>query len=870
MSTLTPDRAVEIVLDHAETVPVEPYFARNRDGIAIQPESSSDVELLASGWWQLKPIQTNLFTLHETTTGQAGIVRLSACEAINFMAEIPVQRQYPELSGLSPDAGVSSSGDHFMIKRVPSSSSWNLGLITSTPAPTLAPLPNYPLDRILEYKHDGSQGIDPENQGYLIRWLHPGNPNSYVDYLFSFFFGGVLTQSGYGQFCLTIGGAGRAKLHEWISGAWSLVDEWLYAPPELVTRQMHALRIVPHAGRFIEFRCSITETVSPIGPVTHLRPPGLHGKEIKPAAHVYAATNRGSLPPAAAGLGLPVTGPGQFKFSARRDLRFPFQIVRLSYPTTGYLIDQPFRLPNTPGALHALEVVPNGRVRYHPLTLTAQQALMPQPINATSGANLATQSETYSFNGSSRTISGWAVPGSPYAVKVKITFDNTGGVVHSSPWLQSYEARRRGHFATLAPTPVSITGAHYRQSPATRMELDMGDEDPSHARASIRISDLVNRVSILGARGDIPIRITSTWDPADPSKKVVLWEGYVAKPEGKVRGNLAATYPSPHWTDYRLECVGKWKRLAESDYPHRVYDLAVDDTPGAPLDRGSRPTRKVTDALRHMLLVAGFDEAQIDVPDYPIRFWATDESPKDHLQIQIGQPIGEWIVQTAATYLNHRLMWDANAGSSGMWRIRAAPKYGDASLWTYTLQGPPAGKLAHVSGSYGASTTFVERDTLEQWVVAPEGNFLQITGFLEGENGRRYTVNVRNPKSYNRPGEATADSSDPDYLGRLRPIYARPDPRLTTRQAVKFVARTVFERACRAAIYARFTSPAVFVAPSDSVYTTSTRRPHLPGDVITVDGLPWFVRNCRLEVVKQHHMLQHVEIQRLRAPLSYS
>lgn len=867
---LSPDRSVEIILDHAETVPLEPFFARTRDRSSLKPAEVSDVEQLASGVWQLKPKETNLFYLHETTAGQAAVVRQSSCHTISVMTEIPMQRKHTELTGLTYAGGVSTSGDHFMIKRIPAGTTWDQSIVTSTPSPTLSPTPNLLMQRAVEYKTDGATGADPEDQGYLIRWQHPGNPQSFIDYLFTFIFGSPVSQSGYGMFALTIGGAGRAKLHEWISGAWSLVDEWVYAPPELITRQVHALRIVPHAARFIEFRCVLQEPAQRLarlllGPVAGAL--GINGQELRPTAHVYEATNRGGLAAPGGGLAYPMTGPGGFRMDLRQDVRFPFQVARLSYPTTGYLVDTPFKIPNTPSTTHALEVVPSGMVRYATGSTTAQQSFTPQPINATSGANLSTQTENYTENGTARSISGWQVPGSPYAVKVKITLSNPT-VTHTSPWLFGYEVRRRGDFAALSPTPIVINNLHGRQSPATRMLLDQGDEDPSHARASLQISDLVNRIPQLVNRGEFPIRITSTYDPADQTKKTVLWEGYVCKSESMLRGNEAAIYPSPDWHDERVECLGKWKRMAERDYPKQALSFVEDTRTEAPVENGRRPPWKVTDAIRHLCLVAGFPEAMTDIPDLPLRFWTNNSTRQDHLMIQIGDSIGEWIQQAAHTYLNYFLCFDQNASTAGMWRLKRAPRYGDTAIWNYAFGGPPAGRLAMAPGSYGANTTPVDRDTYHRWVVAPEFNWLQVTGILEGRG--MHTVQVRNPKSYNRPGESTADSTDPDYLGRLRPVYGRPDPRLCTPEAVKFAARTIFERAGRAAIYARFSSPAVFVAPGDSVYTTYLKRPHMFGDVVTLNGDPFFVRNCRIEVVKAHHQIQHLELQQLRQPLAYS
>src|SRR5439155_26813831 len=100
----------------------------------------------AAGVWILNPGATKLFTLHETTAGQAKIVRLSAFNHPTEIQEIPLQRSFSELTGVSPAGAVSASGDHFYTKRIGALTTWSIGLIPRYPVPTLPTTPNYPLD----------------------------------------------------------------------------------------------------------------------------------------------------------------------------------------------------------------------------------------------------------------------------------------------------------------------------------------------------------------------------------------------------------------------------------------------------------------------------------------------------------------------------------------------------------------------------------------------------------------------------------------------------------------------------------------------------------------------------------------------------
>jgi len=222
-SSLTPDLGISIDLDRPASVQQEPFFAKQRMLFEIREPVLTNVEQLASGVWILKPQNTSLTTLHETTDGQATIVRLSQFVHPLEIQEIPVQRKWSELPNIDAESVVSTQGDHFYIKRLPAPpATWDIGIISSTPVPTLPTTPNYPLDTVLN--HQGA--LDPADQGYILRWIHPAHPQEFVDYVMSFGFGSPLLPGGYGQFELVFGGDGRAFLFEYIGTplAWVLVD----------------------------------------------------------------------------------------------------------------------------------------------------------------------------------------------------------------------------------------------------------------------------------------------------------------------------------------------------------------------------------------------------------------------------------------------------------------------------------------------------------------------------------------------------------------------------------------------------------------------------------------------------------------------
>lgn len=874
MQTLTPDRHVTVTLDGAESIPVEPFFHRSRTLFEIRDPEAENVEQLVSGVWILKPEATSLFSLHETTAGQTKALRLSEFNVISAMTEVPMQRKLTELPGIAPAGAVSDSGDYFFLKRPSAGASWNQSLTSSDPPLTLPTTPNYPLDTVAVFKG----GLHPSDQGYILRWVHPAHPQQYLDYICVFQFGGLLTPAGYGRFALAFGGDGRAYLYEVVGGAWRLVDEWRYAPTEDVPGQPHTVRIIPHCGRWIEIRSNVTEDnhASRPGALQYLPSSGrdrFAGAGIKEFAHLYTIRNRTGLPPYPGNLARPVTGPGAPEFKARRDVTLRFQPALVTYPATGTLTDQPFSIPQVDTSAHVVSVRRFSMVLFHPLTEAPFGSTSAEVLDAATGTALGIGSESWTFGGQAYLLVGYVLPGYPNKIRVKITLTNNNPGGPYSPWFFGYEARKIGESATPTHTPIVIDQRHHRQSPVTRISITGPSADPSHETASLRIADLTGRVTRLETRGEGNIAITTTYDPADQTKTSILFDGYWIKPETRVRGRDASTWPRARWRSFEVVCVGKWKRLVERDYLHQdVLSLAVDLDPSAPPQQGISPPAKITDAIRLLLHQgAGIPEANLDIPNLGIRLWPNQLTGQEALKVLAGVNCGEFALRLARDYINYFLVWDANAGASGLWRLKPVPKGNEPAMWTFVVGSPPSGRLASVVGAYGSESSYVIRETLTEFTLPPENNFVQVTGRVDGDI---FTCTARNPKSYNRPGEATADPNHPDYLGRFRPLYRRDDGTLTTKVAVKIVTRRLFDIACRAEHIARFQTPLPLLhaaAFEPTKYPVHARRPPLFGDVVNY-GPPgalekYMVRQCDLDLRKEHHMLASVELVKFNDPL---
>jgi hypothetical protein len=869
MVTLTPSRNISIEFDPSDTVQSEPYFAKHRDRFEIRDPVVSNVEQLASGVWILKPEATSLFALHETSAGQAKIMRLSEFNAPLTASEIALQRSFTELTGVAPSGAVSATGDHFIIKRVPALTTWSVGISSVRPVPPLPTTPNYPLDTVLNQK----TGLEPEDQGYVLRWVHPGHPSELIDYVMTFQFGGNLTAQGYGQFELAFGGDGRAYLYEWIddgSGfAWVLVDQWRYAVAEAVPAMPHTIRLIPHAGRYLEIRSNITERTQPGMLFQNPRLTAFSGQSVAQDAHIYETRNRGKLPPRGGGLGYPVTGQGLLSFRVRRDVLLRWQVARVTYPASGTLRDRVFTIPEVDTSSHVLAIRRFSSVRYSVTPFAQLGSTSAVAYDATTGLALAAASENWTLGANTHLLNGFTLPGRPNAIQVEVTLTNNEGAGGSySPWFFGYEAFKIGSNGLNTNSPITIDDTHYRQSPCTRLSITGPDNDPSHETAALRVADLVNRLPRLGTRGEGRIKITTTYDPAQPTRTAVLFDGYWIKSDARLRGKLAQTYPSPNWHDYDLTCMGMWKCLHERAYLANVAGFFGKDLdPATPPTKGGDTPWKVTDAIRALLVYSGFPESQIDVPDLPLRLYGTNIDGKDTIIIQPGTNVAEFIIHLAEDYLNYFLCWDGSAGLSGMWRLKPIPRGTESAVWTFT-DTLPVGRLATHAGSYGGSTTFIARDSLRENTVAPENNFLRVTGEVDGEV---FAASARNPKAYNRPGENTADPNHPDYTdGRFRPGYRRHDPTLLTKQAIFFVTRRTFDLVCRAQRYARFMCPLPLIDAASiepAIYTTRSHRPPMYGDVVNYRGNKAMVTGCVQVIRKQHHMIAQMEVRRFNDPL---
>jgi hypothetical protein len=871
-TAVTPDRVTSVTWGIAETWITEAPFEYRRKLSDLNPSAKTNAIQLASGVWILKPVNDDFGVQHETTTGQSYVMRLSEFDAAGQLAEFPYQRVYSDLPGVVADAGVAASGDYYIRRQVTAGAVFDFGssISVTTPQPSYSTT-NYRMRRIL---HGPKTGHHDADTGYMLKLVVLGAELQNPDNLVTFYFGGHVDAAGHGQFALMLSGNGRATLMENIgtgggSASWAQVGEWRYCSPSQVSLAAVAMRIIPHFPKFIEFSTLTYEAphsaVSLLTSTADLVIRAARGEKAQTYTHKIA--NRGDNAFSGAGNGQlrSITGAGTVAFDVREDLGCYLQLARLVYPASGTITDRPFTLPPDVGNSHVLRLNCEG-YNYQPggAGATPVTGMAIVPTNEETDVTLTPDTESWTFRGTAYTLTGWDPPGGMNRIYPVLTLTNTeGGTKYHTPCLTGWTALRNAH--TAAVDNGQVTAGRVRE-----LTVSGPDTDPEQETAHLMVTDEKAELTVLATRALIPTRIETTWDPADQTKKVVLFEGYSGRAEADLRGRNGATYPSPNWRDYQVPLIGKWDRLTSEFFWLRTdYSDAHRSPSGQPAGVAGQVSWLITDIIQLLLVQHGFAESQVDVPADTMRIFGPDGSLEHSYVVKPGTRVQEYLEQLARDYLNAFLIWDANAGALGMWRLVRPPTGTETAVWNFTSTPAGGTKLQHLSRSYAASTSPI----LGPWpyttyIVPPEGNHLTVWGgykdLPDGKGQCQLNRTLINRKSFNAPGFAVADPTSMDYLGRLKEILY-VDPTLVSQQAVDFIARRVYEFACRGRKYARFTAEYVLFAPAEpSIYTTRTKRPLRIGDVVMVDGARATIRSVQLGIRKDSVQLGHYEVEFFR------
>ena len=670
-----------------------------------------------------------------------------------------------------------------------------------------------------------SSTVFPSGQGFQLRWMYTATQHHSPDNCWTFYWGGANIPGGGGEFAATFTGDGIARLFMRIpvSGVltWVQADNIRYSPPNEVMSKAHTFAIQPYRSPglngyypLIEFRTSAPEEHEAFGTKKLLLVQPQYSARrtlfdpldpplFSPQQKQFMRNNAPFYP----------TGPGVCRIDIRQDLALELQVATMDYDTTSRGL--------TDGAVH-VDVAMSGRA---PLHLSWSATLPPGCTVTGHLLDADTGNEPTIIGSTPMTKDYTPVPGQQ---QYHVLFDlQSSGT--STPILWSWRAQKAAVVDTAAPSGAGV------QAPVhtlMKMEITGPTGEPSHESANVVIEDRFGALaSPLDVRSEVAYRIETT-DPLNfPGKNVVLSAGYVTEGRGHRVGHDTNASGLLNWKERHLTCLGMWKRLAEQLYLAKTPLILEDPT------TQNVNTLKITDAIRLSLYWAGFPPPMVDVPDSYLRFWPTDDHTK--LTLQPFANFAETIIAWAKNYLGWFLTFDYNAGAidgttgrpTGMWRLKIPPQYGGivsgpinaTPRYTFTTEAASGHVAIQYPGSYPPFTTFVRDDTLDEWIIAPEGNICSVwgssanTAHKAGYAVRSDAYNLKSATFFNAQVPA-ADPTNADWLGRAV-IVPITDAAIIGQSAANYVCRRTFDLACHARKMKSFVASLVFVNDSGSTIT---------------------------------------------------
>lgn len=829
-SSVTAGRATVLRLDVTERTMTRPAYSISRYGAQIRPQNNrraqndpfylfNDMTLVGGEGWIMTPIPREM--------GQA--LKLdSATESIGsadveLAPGIEAVKQYRASTDL-PQVGTGSviSTITGYQKRVQAGTKWDTAVLTADalamPAPTALTTQVVPLDRQIKGKK-----TYPANTPWFLSG-HVPNGAEGRDAIARFYFGGnapvlPVEETG-GFFCVELRGGGGATLYEYDEGAtdpWvpRFEFEWNQSAKEVSgSGSIWHIHIVPYDRDRIAFICpapggyygpgftlgGLLTQIAMSATSTFARPVS------QQVFKDYGERNTHQHLDTA-------TGEGSFRVDRRRDDRMPMSIWKGGFRETAKLIDAPFVIPFD---------VPAGT----PMTVTTRAF---RAVN-TGGPSPA----IYDYD--TNTVLATNAAGQFLSVAgqtkyyCRFGFSSTGD---QTPVFYGYEVEVAAAYATRVATPT----LSYLNS----VDIQGPDVSPDHESASVTIQDPNATLGILRTRDRIHSYISVVNAAATATVLSNLFEGETLQAKGKKRGVPGGVYPVSNWYEFNVPLTGMWTRLAEQ-FSLQLKSFHID--PDGAVDATGTPIPwKVTAVIKWLLQQAGVPDDELDIPDLPLRLWPSTKLGQDDYLHQPGQPFDKMAVSLAKDMLGRVLLRDPNASKSagvrGLWRLIAnpSPPYTN-TLWSFLRDtGAAAGVLQHDLTGYPASTGFIRKGSYYEYVKAPEGNLVVAAGVSPMSAGGELLIS----RIVNY--DSITNSAHPDFLGRIVPILRGPDPGLTTQNAVDWVARRIYDKACHAEKWWEFEAPLVLVTdPLDSLQVLP--RPLRINDLCLVNGVVSVVKNC--------------------------
>ncbi len=688
-------------------------------------------------------------------------------------------------------------------------------------------------------------------QSLFFRFYVPSGPFHITDKVISLYFCGPCSSGsdieGYGQYALIFLGNGEAHLYERgqvplkKESRWVLRSGFRYCESSQVGSRLHTLLIRPF------FEGSVHSGIRGIIFVTSGGDAG-PGKEVV-ALKYYSKVRSGNTY-----VYTPVTCGHRVCFQEmplrvdiRRDLRVLFQVSKASYFSEGVLQDDPFSLPFYPSSGHHMRLEWFGQV--------------PKGCKLTGKLFCANDSKEDELE---------IVEEGDFHKEYRITFPKNAyyakfflkGNGKDTPLLFRYRVVRDGLIR-------EVESDAFETDLLQEVQFTGNKENPSDESGELIIKGVDKKLEKLLDKNCLSVEVVTSFEDTES----ILFRGYVVSSQ-YLSCPLNGLAPSEGNVAYvKCHLASMWHRLNEVSVPYR-YRWDVD--PESPIIEGTHAPFKVIEVLCTLLNWSGFSEKMIDLPDLPIRMWEGDG-----FVIEPFAHIGDVVLKIAREYLGSSLFFDANAGSSGMWKLMPLIDSGvEGGLGIERSTGEVEKIRVQFLSSVGyfkkyseegvehqdetvPPFTFIQKGSLKTCARSPAANHLSVSGVSFSTSfgcPYRLTQVLVNAQSYSFSSKETSDPSHPDYLGRIvsKSIL---DPTLSTEAAVNWAAKRYFEKFCRGKWVCRFEAPLVFVDASENKSNQKARSLRY-GDWVEINGIRWQVRSVHARYKKDAHQMAFYECER--------
>jgi hypothetical protein len=531
------------------------------------------------------------------------------------------------------------------------------------------------------------------------------------------------------------------------------------------------------------------------------------------------------------------------------DNRASFNVSNFAYQPTGYLQDDPvtFNQPLVAGqflTLYFTGVLPPG--------CTWTGSIIDQ--NGVALTPATAQHNVTNVNGQKTWQSFYATAKMTAAI-VKISFTADASNTYT-PILKRWNLLQNSVLSTVNATPFTVPPLPPDPSlpPQPQLwtqviesvQITSEGTDIENDNATVKIMDFTGDLDFLEQVNLVPVHIwmTDTNLTTNPTgKPISLFRGYCLNAVGKrMRTFKGQVYPNKLWTEWTLQCVGEWSRVMDAKLPKK---MSWGDT-----DTGT--TAKVTDAIATLLNMI-YDPSMIAVPDQPIRLFGANQN---HILQFPGTQIADLCKLWMKQYLGGYILFDPAAGPNGMYRamLQKVPPYNNLAVFEMdhpsVLAQDGKIRLPQFAGSYPilsasdgipaaagqqVQSTFMQAGTYVVNLKRAESNAVVVIGGGPNEESQasnssditNFTAVALNVKSANFFNLSSDNPNYPQpntlsFLGRIVPTYFI-DYTLPNQQAVDFVCRRIYDKACFARYTISFEAPLITVFDVTDPFQTRPR-----------------------------------------------